>query len=165
MRKLCSLLLFIFFLSIQSFSQKIPGEPSANASNIFLEIAGNAGVFSLNYDTRLSKKNNGLGIRAGLGFGANPGHLFPEPIFTIPLAINYLIGPGPDYLEAGAGVTIGESNFNGRYHNQGSSTYFVPSVGYRRQPPGKGFTFRVFVSPFIATEMRFSAGASFGLRF
>jgi hypothetical protein len=164
MPRLSFLLVLLVLLPLQAFSQNDKQPGSRGASNLFIELAGNAGVLSLNYDRRFSNSDNGIGGRIGVGFGTTPGHFFPQAVVTVPVVINYLAGNGPNYLEAGAGVTMGVEKFGGKYRSDGRSVYFVPSIGYRRQPISRGFTFRAFVSPFIASRVSFSGGLSFGVR-
>ncbi len=146
-----------------AFGQKAGGWSPASPS-VFLELGGNGGIASFNYDRRFSARNNGFGGRIGIGIAdGRDGHIFPELVPTIPIGINYLTGTGAHHLEMGAGLTIGTSEF-ARYQN---SVYFVPSIGYRLQAPAKAFTFRAFVSPMMVElfNVQFSAGLSFGARF
>src|SRR6476620_4387586 len=66
---------------------------------IDVEILGPGLGISVIYDTKFSPKNNGLGLRAGLGLAFG---------ITVPLSINYLIGNSNkrSFLELGAGVTV-----------------------------------------------------------
>ncbi|MDQ3277656.1 MAG: YfaZ family protein [Bacteroidota bacterium] len=132
-------------------------------SNIFLELGGNAGVLSLNYDRRFSKTNSGFGWRVGVGLGAVPSHIMASFIPTFPLGINYLLGKGSHHLEVGAGVTLANEDFSPSGERI-ASKYFVPSVGYRFQRL-KGFSFRVFFSPFLGKKNELSAGLSLGASF
>jgi hypothetical protein len=42
------------------------------AQSVFGELGGNGLLFSVNYDTRFSRSDKGLGMRAGLGFSVAP---------------------------------------------------------------------------------------------
>lgn len=163
MRKL--LVCVLLFFSAPAFAQQ-KGATSPAASNLFLELGGNAGLFSLNYDRRFSNKNNGFGGRIGGGFAYVSGHIFGNFIFTVPVAINYLTGSGPHHLEAGAGVTFGTEGFGHDYMSERKRVFFVPNLGYRYQPMTKRFTFRAVASPMFASGIsNFSGGISFGRRF
>jgi hypothetical protein len=153
------LCLFAITLSTASFSQDL----KRPVSGIFLELGGNAGVLSLNYDRRFSKSNDGLGWRVGVGVGAVPSHILASFIPTFPLGVNYLFGKGSHHLEVGAGVTFANEEFSPSGERV-ASTYFVPSLGYRFQRP-KGFSFRLFASPFLGKINELSAGLSFGASF
>jgi hypothetical protein len=152
---------YFTFLS-SAYSQNSSQSAWSPTSAIFLELAGNGGIASLNYDRRFSGKHNGIGGRIGIGIGEGRlGHIFPELVPTIPLAINYLTGEGAHHLELGAGITIATSELN----RDPKSVFFVPSVGYRLQSPVRRFSFRAFVSPFIASKVNVSGGLSFGTSF
>lgn len=156
---------FLFFalcviVSLLSFSQ----DASTHGANIFLELGGNAGTASLNYERRFSDGNEGFGGRIGVGIGAAHRHLTVNSVLTVPVGVNYLAGGGPHQLEAGAGITVGAGKFG--THTSGLySAFFVPSLGYRYHPLQKSITLRAFLSPFIATRTTLSAGLSFGIVF
>lgn len=77
------------------------------AKSVYFEL-GDAGLASLNYDMRFSKKESGFGFRVGAGgftetnnYGYGSGR---NAILTIPLELNYLPGKGGrHYAELGAG--------------------------------------------------------------
>ena len=158
MKKILVFLAF-FTLSVTGFSQDL----RRPVASIFTELGGNSGLLSLNYDKRFSESNSGLGWRAGVGIGAVPSHILFGATPTFPVGINYLLGKGSHHLEAGAGVTFATEEFSPGGERV-SSVFFVPSLGYRYQRP-KGFTFRLFASPFIAGKTEFSAGLSLGASF
>jgi hypothetical protein len=149
----------VLLISLNTFSQ------TSHASNAFLELGGNGGFLSLNYDRRFSEGNNGFGGRIGLGLGGGEaGHSGIGAVPTLPIGVNYLLGKGQHHLEAGAGVTIGTSDFG--FADDESSVYFVPSLGYRFQSHGRsGFLFRLTATPPIGSNTPFWAGLSFGVRF
>lgn len=138
----------LFFNS--SFSQK----QATAAKSIYGEIQAVSGiaVFTGNFDSRIGRKENGFGYHFGAGLIGASG----LTVFVIPLGLNYLAGnKAPHYFEIGAGATIltvSSSGFGGA-----TGVAFVPTAGYRYQPLEKGFTFRLFVSPWIA-----GGGAIFG---
>ncbi len=158
-------LCFTILLIQPVFSQEeVPKSSSANASNIFIELGGNGAGFSINYDSRFSRSQKGIGGRIGVGFipSLDFGFLGSTPsILTIPIALNYLAGKAPHYLEAGAGATIGSIGRN----TKGTGVVFIPSIGYRYQPSYKGFTGRVVLSPLINNGVQLSWGISGGVKF
>jgi hypothetical protein len=115
--------------------------PSKAAKSVYAEL-GSPGFLSFNYDARLTKSQKGLGIRAGAGL------LFDQESagFTLPVAMNYLIGDRSHFFEAAAGASF----YSFRERNQDSwfnfqKTNFVAPfawVGYRYQPPDMRFVFR-----------------------
>lgn len=156
----------IFLSLVIGIAFSIPAWSQARTSAVFLELLGSGGIASLNYDLRFSKSHSGFGGRIGIGFASIPGSAwFGDYIPTFPVAVNYLTGKGSHHLEASAGLTFANEAFNPHGGTRISSTFFVPGLGYRYQPPGKGFSFRVFAAPFIGKQTQFWGGLSVGRRF
>lgn len=109
---------------------------------LYAELGSPAGFLTLNYDTRLTKSNKGLGLRVGAGtlFDADGFG------FTLPLTLNYLAGQKTHFFEVAAGASF----FSFKQRNQDSwfdfedENFVVPFVwaGYRYQPLHKKFFFR-----------------------
>ncbi|MBL7744358.1 MAG: hypothetical protein JNN00_12855 [Chitinophagaceae bacterium] len=139
--------------------------------SVFFEIGGNGIGFSGNFDGRFSKKENGLGFRAGIGFvpgTADNGLIDFSTILTIPVGLNYVAGKGPHHFEAGLGATYVSGSFSllDSDEEKGSGVGFVPSGGYRYASPEKGLQARVFISPFFGSGGSvFWAGLSIGYKF
>ena len=138
------------------------GKTSANASQIYLEGGGSGVIYSINYDGRFGKYENGLGFRLGIGGASVSG----DGYVAIPAQVNYLVGSKGQYLELGGGITylsVSDIFFDGE-----SSSTVVGSfvVGFRKQPFGKkGLTWRVAFTPFIGFDgFQPWAGASIGFR-
>ena len=129
------------------------------SKSVFLEVGGNGGLLSVNFDSRLSNGENGVGYRAGLGFIPANYDLFTSrpTIWTIPVGLNCLIGSHRHYLETGLGLTYyffrGTTSDVWGIHenNKGHGALLIPSVGYRIAPPNKGLQGRLFMSPLIST--------------
>jgi hypothetical protein len=167
------LLCFIFQ---KTFSQS---HISSHALQLQLEFLGPGISSSLNLDSRLAKKDNGIGFRIGIGItplcllknSFNQGSLN-----SLPVGINYLVGKKRHLLELGAGgVALFMSgtkvyclNMEKHFFSEETGHYWFTSVGYRYQPlHKKGLTYRVFVSPLFQKEftLKFWGGASVGYRF
>jgi hypothetical protein len=119
------------------------------AKNVYAELSGPGGFLSFNYDTRLTKSSNGLGVRAGVGFLFD----FYNAGYTVPAGLNYLVGKENNFLELGAGISFfhfkeknQDSWFN--FDKENFLTQFI-SVGYRYQPLHKNFTFRAGLCQFF----------------
>lgn len=166
MKAIFSCLVFLIGSQI-CFSQDNLNSPTdQRAQSIFLEFLGNGLVLSINYDTRLARKQNGLGARIGLGY--LPGVLGDGGGISIPFGINYLFGQKNSYLELGAGGTIYSLKEGTElFDNAGiSGVLFVPSIGYRYQQPKNGLTGRIFISPlFDKSASQLWAGLSIGYKF
>lgn len=143
------------------------------AKTFFFELLGPGAAYSVNYDIRFSKQQDGWGGRAGISYYANAG----EHLFTLPLVLNYLAGKHGKYFEVGAGITYYNVNSNDLFFdnsNYGSSPNDINSgilgtlnFGYRYQPVEGGFSFRGGVSPVISSErfLPFWPYISFGYAF
>lgn len=140
------LLTAISVCTLSAFAQEreeaeLPGKA---ASCVYGELGGNSPLFSANYDFRF-RGQKGLGMRVGAGlFGGSGGGLV-----MVPIGLNNLSGKAPNYLEIGLGATYLSLTDDDEFF-EGSTMLLVPSIGYRYQPLGKGFTARVFASPLIS---------------
>lgn len=158
--------LVLGLLCFQSKGQGVEreGKTSANASQVYLEVGGAGIIYSINYDGRFGKYENGLGMRIGIGGAAYSG----DGYIAIPVQLNYLFGNKGQYFEVGAGATYA-SITDLFTDNSSSSNSLLGTItlGFRKQPFGKqGLTWRVAFTPFIG-EGGFwpSGGASIGYRF
>ena len=115
---------------------------------VYFQIGGSAPIISVNYDRRFSKKVNGAGFTAGVGFYSILG----VSIFSIPASLNYLIGRNSHFVELAAGTTFATatSDLFTDETETGSVFIFHINAGYRYQPTRGGFFFRGGVSPLFA---------------
>lgn len=139
------------------------GKTTANASQIYLEAGGSGIIYSINYDGRLGKFENGLGFRIGIGGASYTG----DGYVAIPAQLNYLLGSNGQYLELGAGITfisVSDIFFDSDASASKIAGSFV--VGFRKQPFGKkGLTWRIAFTPFLGFgSFQPWAGASIGFR-
>ena len=154
----------LFTLLITVFAIKIVN--AQIAQSVFFEIGG-PGLASFNYDTRFTKKQDGLGMRAGIG-----GFKVDRTSVTaFPIGLNYLLGNNTtSFFEVGANVTFVSSKQTSYSNNSSStftSTFGTLNFGYRSQPKANGFTFRAAINPIIAEGevFPFYIGLSFGYKF
>jgi len=110
---------------------------------LFVELGGQGLFLTINYDTRFSRSNKGLGGRIGIGYFP----FFDFDTTTIPVGLNYLTGKNGKYFETGVGATyiktislFGSDDVSGI---AGTVTF-----GFRLQPEKGGFNFRAAVTPF-----------------
>jgi hypothetical protein len=129
---------------LASLSHGQTDPPQAMRNNAFLEVAGNGGLYSINYERivvdhftlRLGFATWNLGDDLG---GGKTG------IVTLPVLANLLLGRKKSKLEVGVGFLFGREKSN----NQRSSIFDLTGViGYRYQPRNGGFMFRVGITPF-----------------
>ncbi|WP_345162591.1 hypothetical protein [Pontibacter saemangeumensis] len=136
-----------------SYGQTEPSRTSRN--NAYLELLGNGGLYSVNYE-RIVAENFAL----RLGFAAFKAEtLFGEgsnSIVTVPVLGNFLFGKKKSKFEVGAGFLLGRKKFASSFlsdDNTNSSIIDLKGViGYRYQPSTAGFMFRVGLTPFNALK-------------
>ena len=170
-------LFFVFactLLCITSFSQQ---KISKHATQLQLEALGPGSLFSVNLDCRFAQKQNGLGLRMGLG-GSPLGTLGKScnsgAQISLPIGLNYLIGKHDHYLELGAGIVptiIGGTKMlciglEQDFFSDETQTYEYVLAGYRYQPVDKSkITYRAFVSPLLQSvfPLKLWGGLSIGV--
>lgn len=151
--------------SSSDLRMKLPSGDDKRAQNVFVEIGGQGLLFTANYDSRFSKRRDGLGGRAGIGYIANEG----DHATTIPLSLNYLLGKGRHFFEVGLGATIIATGGNESFFFNGNNSNVIGtmSFSYRLQPVDSGFAFRVGLTPIFNKDffIPYYAGLSLGYTF
>lgn len=169
MRK--SKLLLVAFCFLVSLSDLKSQEVISSKNSIFFEILGNGGLYSINYERRLSAD---LYVRIGFSsflsidfVGGDTG----GRITTFPVLLTYLSGQKKSHFEIGGGMLFGKDN---SYQVPGAIIDLTSFIGYRYQAPGKGFLFRVGFTPFLSLDNKanypdkgisLSGGISLGYHF
>jgi hypothetical protein len=126
---------------------------SAAARALYAELGGPGGFLSFNYDTRLTRSFKGFGIRAGFGLLFDADNVG----YTIPVALNYLLGDNAHFFELAAGGSF--HHFEIR--NQDSWFHFPKTnflapfgwIGYRYQPVERKFVFRAGLTHLVGERM------------
>ena len=132
---------------------------------VYLELAGNAGLYAFNYGRSIYQKRAFKVIgSAGISLWADQiaGSKIWKP--AIPLEVSALIGKRKHHLEFGLGITpylLSEVNFStdsGTFIQTKGPNFvrtIVPlRIGYRYQMPDGGFFFRVGYTPFFGLPDR-----------
>lgn len=128
-------------------AQQIGGSPR-NA--LYLEMLGNAGLFSVNYDRRVA----GQGIvRAGLAAWTSEDFWSDDAETRIRsglVMVGTTRGQHRNRFELGVGLLAGRKTdvYIGQTSNTTSFVTLTGTLGYRRQPEGRGFLFRAGITPF-----------------
>lgn len=170
-----TIFVFLFLFPFKTFAQK---PYSKSASQLQVEVFGAAGLFSVNYDSRFTKKETGIGFKIGLG-GAPLG-VFGESCnsgsqISLPAGLNYLLGKRKHFLEIGAGGVLAIISgtkvycldLEPAFFSDDTVPYGYASFGYRYQPfQKKGITFRTFISPLFQQgfNTKIWGGGSIGYR-
>ncbi|CAN5291139.1 hypothetical protein BH20BAC1_BH20BAC1_28830 [soil metagenome] len=143
-----------------------------------MEILGPGSLFSLNYDRRFSKRENGIGFRMGIG-GSTLGFFGKScnsgSQIRLPIGLNYLFGKQDHYLEIGGGIVPNIIAATKSYCPDLKPTFFGDATetfeyilaGYRCQPgKKKGMTYRVFISPLFQKgfDVKLWGGLSIGYK-
>ena len=159
---------FLISITIQLHAQSLPTERrySPKAQQVYVEALGPGLLYSINYDQRFFKRENGFGFRIGASrYKGDEG----ENRSTVPFQVNYLFGNTGRYFELGVGTTYG----GGKYVDNAGTGNFIgtATIGYRRQPyQTKGLTWRLALTPLFVFERDNIIvlpwiGASAGFRF
>ena len=125
-------------------------------NGVYLEIGGNAGYYSINYERDFSR-----GIIGRIGFsGLQEGVI-------IPLLAGKYFGKGSHHFEIMAGIgygfyTVDPSVGGESYSDELLGTAFL---GYRYQNPEKRILFRAGYTPFFSRFLTHWGGISLGYRF
>ncbi|MDB4292319.1 hypothetical protein N9954_02870 [Maribacter sp.] len=136
----------------------------AQKNTAFIELLGNGGFASLNYERQLTKQP-GLSLRLGFGVsfwelgeredGSSEGSgcvcpelNFPDADLSIPFSLQYLIPLWKtNYLETGLGYTY---QFGSAKRNESNTNVFYGSVGFRRHfGRTKGWMWKVSFTPVL----------------
>lgn len=160
------LILSAFFLTDQAQAQQTIDSGTGRAQNVFVELGGQGLLFTVNYDTRFSKKRNGIGGRVGIGYLAADG----DHLTTIPVGLNYLLGKGKNFFEVGLGATYigaGGNSDSILFDENTSNVVGTMSFSYRLQPIESGFSLRAGFTPIFNGDffVPYYAGISLGYTF
>lgn len=154
-------------------------EPRTSENAVYLELLGNGGPFSINYDRRVGED---VAVRIGFAsWTADDLFLGDEAkteLVTVPLTVSWLPGAPSRGIELGGGVLLGSRKQDEPFEDGSTSSTFVSLtgiVGYRWQPADGGWMFKIAFTPFFGLGDRDiaypdrgffpSAGASVGYSF
>ncbi len=180
----------------KQYTNTLSGKTNAISNNLekkkyiktaYLELLGNAGLYSYNFDMRTEKGiRDKWGFRIGFGilrFSATD-KVTTESIklsaIGIPFGLNYLIGKKEGFLELGIGATFFNIKYNGsELTNTDLENYDVQlfgdklsamigtiNIGYKHVPIKKGFMYKFALTPLIiSNEIIPFLGFGFGYKF
>lgn len=139
------ILVFLLALSASSSLHAQAGPPPRARDAFFFELLGNGGLYSVNYERRLSETRT-----ARIGIGAwTAEDLFSDSeteIVSVPATASWLMGNWSHKLELGGGLL-------GGYRSDAiSSGGFLSATGiiaYRYEPTPGRFQFRTGLTPFV----------------
>lgn len=147
--------------------------PAKNAA--FIELGGNSGLYSLNFDRIYFYKEN-FKTSGRLGFAPHFNGIYIEQIYI--LENNFILFKNPHHLELGLGITM-QRRYNERPNLP--DNYFWENIlfsvwrcGYRYQKQEDGLFLRAGITPVIMSNdaegfhsnyFQFWAGVSVGVSF
>ena len=148
------------------FRSPTSAQNEKRAQNVFVELGGQGLLFTANYDSRFSKRMDGLGGRVGIGYISIGG----DNATTVPLSLNYLLGTGRHFFEMGLGATLLATSGNDNsflFDENNSNVIGTMSFSYRLQPVDQGFSFRAGLTPIFNKNffIPYYAGLSLGYSF
>lgn len=132
--------LFFCFFALKLFSQE---DERTDFRTVYLEIGGNGGVYSVNYENRLKGFSRSR-LNWRLGFTVWPDPETFRPIAAIPAGINWLYGTGKHRFEAGTGQLLVLDYLRGN----GATLIASFRAGYRFEPPAKRYYLSAAYTPF-----------------
>ncbi len=169
------LIVFLFCFAVKASSKT---QDTIATNIVYLEIAGNGGAVSVNYEWRFDRK---FSLRLGLGYftdaeylhiGENVYYQTVAKYVTVPLLVNYFINfGGRNNIQIGVGASLFTGSSNtfalGGSAIGNSGIFPTASIGYRRQPKGEGFMIEAAITPFYVGSgtFVFSGGLGFGYVF
>lgn len=157
-----STLLRILLMGLLLGSLQIGISQDFASNTVFIELLGNGGTVSANYEKRFGDKIDGWGARVGFGYFGDS----KEQITTVPLMVNRLTGSGKNHLELGAGALYVKSNSDFLNIKDGAVVGIL-SIMYRRQAPRGGFMWKIGLTPIVSGDgiTPFWAGVGAGYAF
>jgi len=127
-------------------------------NSMFLELGGQAILYSLNYDRMMSPQ---LGFKLGISYAIHNTDPENEHYIFLPISANFFKGKTSHKLEVGLGITPTfekTTGLTGIYLGDGKWQYEDRTniillisffLGYRYQPNKGGFCFRAGLNPLI----------------
>ena len=148
--------------------------PPTRTNAVYVELLGNGGVYSVNYERALTPA-----VRVRVGAASWTTDSFwsdaETRIQTFPMTLHVVSGGGAHHLETGIGVLPGHRGRDRDFGVSGGFVSLIALAGYRYEPPPRRFVFRIGFTPFYGfgpssiayPEEGFlpSLGFSFGARF
>lgn len=119
-------------------------------NSVYLELFGNGGLYSLNYEREVTE---GLRVRIGYA-GWTAQDLFAGPeasMQTLPFTVLWSRGRGHHHAEIGGGFVTGRKTRDADFARASQRfTSLTGVIGYRYQRRERGFLFRAGFTPFYA---------------
>lgn len=138
--------LFLANLTVTSAQERRIIPKSKN--HLFLELFGNGILYSVNYERLLSDN-----FASRIGYSYMPDLIYS----TIPITASYIMGSGSSKAEAGMGITITTSIFEGVFgKRKEKQTYLLLTgvFGIKYYRPRGGYTVKITFTPFYSPHLK-----------
>jgi hypothetical protein len=133
----------IYLIMIYEVRGQIPG---SSKNSFFVEVFGNGGLYSVNYERRFAEIICG---RVGFTRFSSDLYGYKTKITAVPVMVSYIPGKNKSHLEIGGGMLVGNDNDDSVSKIIADLTAFA---GYRYQSPGNGLLFRIGFTPFFSLD-------------
>lgn len=146
-----ALLISILLFSFISASAQDEDEKEFRKNTVYLELLGNGGYYSLNYD-RIFEIKPKIKISTRIGFTYFPdlfGNGFRQVGPLTEVSILYSLFNNKHFLELGSGLSYFHQGYmiNPGYTYNEAVLFFIPRLGYRFQQPNGGLFFKIGFLP------------------
>jgi hypothetical protein len=148
-------------LPVGTAPAQTPNDRAPARNSVYLELLGNGGPYSVNFERRVSER---IALRAGFASWSGIS-IFPERSLTaFPVLASFLPGSRDHRAEVGAGVLVGRQTvrhggFFGSTYESSTVVNLTATLGYRYQRPAGRFVFRAGFTPFYSLSPRDEARA------
>lgn len=149
------LLLIFFFAFVIGTVSAQDNQAPAKKSTVFVELAGNGGLYSINYDHivlgrpswKLAGRIGAMYYREKLNYLENN---YSQKV-AVPVELSYLRGKENHYLELGLGITPWHENYKDFHESQINQVDLLPytRLGYRYQKRDGGIFFKAGLTPMV----------------
>ena len=164
-KKSVTLLVAILLFNFSLFAQ----DGHVAGKLFYAEFAGPGVIMSANFDKRFDSNSRlGFGFRVGTGFGVKDGYSVndayygPKTYYSFPVGINYVLGKPncSKTFEVGIGLSLltEKVSFYNYQEKDGNTIGFLTFM-YRSMPLDGGFSWRIGLTPIIASGNLFPMGA------
>lgn len=157
--KLCTALkISLSIIGFILYSQITYAQSFEKKNALYLEMGGNAYIYSVNYERILYQKNSmKLGARFGISVLPEKNFNHVDPIPVLPLEMLAIFGNSNHHVETGIGFTpfltheyydyVGSRDNSNSRLRLGAATSL--RIGYRYQKPKGGFIARIGFMPIL----------------
>lgn len=146
--KLLIIFVLLFLANLAATSAQERRLLPKSKNHIFFELHGNGILYSVNYERLLSDN-----FSSRIGYSYMPDLIYS----TIPITASYIMGRGSTKAEAGMGITITTSIFDGVFgKRKEKQTYLLLTgvFGIKYYRPRGGYTIRITFTPFYSPHLK-----------